>query len=60
MLMTKLNGLCVFLAFFGWVCVFNCDIKVLNGKHANNHLIHVYICNDFCIFFNSNFELQNK
>ena len=40
MLMTKLNGLCVFLGFF---CVFSCDIKVLNEKYVNNHVIDLYI-----------------
>ena len=44
MLMTKLNRLCVFLVlFFLGVCVFDCDIKVSNGKYVNNHVIHLYI-----------------
>ena len=36
MLITKLNRMCVFLVFS---FVFNCDIKVLNGKYENNHVI---------------------
>ena len=37
-LMTELNRLCAFLVFFFCVCMFNCNIKVLNGKYVNNHV----------------------